>query len=670
MKVIHKSLIILIFLLYFVCVADAAYFKGESSGIFINPTPENAVVSGVGTNHFTWGVGYNSPPSSLTFTGEKIDVEPGEIFSVGTLTFFNGMIYMGTEAETVDLKITISLTTPSGITKDFTYTLHLINTPNVGTPEENADKVFLPASFPKETFTVDGIEYTLSIIGFGQIDGNGYISTIGSFNVLEGESAKAQLFAIITCTGCKVPEGGPIREPIYGFRSCGEPGILEPLWGQFGRKQVLEADSGEKLMLKCVEANINYYALLYAPPGGEFSIVAMCPYEGGCNSGWFFHSGDNNNNGKPDCFIATRWISKDYGNFDDNKDCNLDWKEFKFDANSKKLSVWEIEYKYSSHHKKILNLVIPTITCPPKYKAEDEKLNEYIETDPFLGPETDEYFGRLIEELQKVPPGMLMSECPAPKDLDGDGDYDEADLELFYESLGSCRGDPKYNPIADADGSGCIDFIDENYYLKPDLLPPVIRSVILDTYVNIPNSTFHITVKATDNVEVVSVKADGIDLINTEDALWEGDIYIPEETPEGNYTLLITAEDGAGNEAKAEVEYSVVFPQGGFAVAVEPMMSSASANETKVYEIKIISNENFDDKIHVYISDEGIPDAYKANFSFNWTDKTIYLKSGETVELSLEVTIPQASGYKMFRVYADSMRFRTYGYCTGIVLIS
>ena len=114
----------------------------------------------------------------------------------------------------------------------------------------------------------------------------------------------------------------------------------------------------------------------------------------------------------------------------------------------------------------------------------------------------------------------------------------------------------------------------------------------------------------------------------------------------------------------------MVFPQGGFAVAIDPMMSSASAGDVKVYQIKIISNENFDDKIHVYISDEGIPDAYKANFSFNWTDKTIYLKSGETVELSLEVTIPQASGYKMFRVYADSMRFRTSGYCTGIVLIS
>ena len=255
-------------------------------------------------------------------------------------------------------------------------------------------------------------------------------------------------------------------------------------------------------------------------------------------------------------------------------------------------------------------------------------------------------------------------------DFDGDGivDSNEQNPIYTYDEAGTYTVSlTVYEADGDSDTETKTDYITVTSAV--DTEPPTIESVTLDTYINIPNSSFHVTVEATDNVGVTAVTADGVTLTKT-GSRWEGDIFIPEGTPEGEYTLTITAKDEAGNTAESSVNYSVVFPQGGFTVAIDPMMSSASAGDVKVYQIKIISNENFDDKLHVYISDEGIPDAYKANFSFNWTDKTIYLKSGETVELSLEVTIPQASGYKMFRVYADSMRFRTSGYCTGIVLIS
>ena len=254
-------------------------------------------------------------------------------------------------------------------------------------------------------------------------------------------------------------------------------------------------------------------------------------------------------------------------------------------------------------------------------------------------------------------------------DLDGDGEFDDAfganPTVIFNETY---SGNISLR-VTDDKGATDIDNTTLTVTVAVDTEPPEIQSVTLDTYINIPNSSFHVTVEVTDNVGVTAVTADGVALTKT-GGTWEGDIFIPEGTPEGEYTLTITAKDEAGNTAESSVNYTVVFPQGGFTVAIDPMMSSASGGDVKVYQIKIISNENFDDKLHVYISDEGIPDAYKANFSFNWTDKTIYLRSGETVELSLEVTIPQASGTKMFRVYADSMRFRTSGYCTGIVLIS
>ncbi len=255
-------------------------------------------------------------------------------------------------------------------------------------------------------------------------------------------------------------------------------------------------------------------------------------------------------------------------------------------------------------------------------------------------------------------------------DFDGDGvtDSNEQNPIYTYDEAGTYTVSlTVYEADGDSDTETKEDYI--TVTSAADTEPPTIESVTLDTYINIPNSSFHVTVEATDNVGVTSVTADGVTLTKT-GSTWEGDIFIPEGTPEGEYTLTIIAQDEAGNTAESSVNYSVVLPQGGFAVAIDPMMSSASGGDVKVYQIKIISNENFDDKLHVYISDEGIPDAYKADFEFNWTDKKIYLKSGDTVELSLEVTIPSASGYKMFRAYADSKRFRTSGYCTGIVLIS
>jgi hypothetical protein len=87
----------------------------------------------------------------------------------------------------------------------------------------------------------------------------------------------------------------------------------------------------------------------------------------------------------------------------------------------------------------------------------------------FLKSKNEEYFDKLVEELEKVPPGEPMKEYPLLDcDFDHDWDCDRNDLELFQESIGSCHGDTSYNPIADADGSGCIDSLDENY-LFPDI---------------------------------------------------------------------------------------------------------------------------------------------------------------------------------------------------------
>ena len=71
--------------------------KGTAAASFVNPAPSTAVVSGVGTSSFSWGVGQ---PSQLSFTPKFFNPKPNEVFSIGTLDYFNGVIFSGTGAST------------------------------------------------------------------------------------------------------------------------------------------------------------------------------------------------------------------------------------------------------------------------------------------------------------------------------------------------------------------------------------------------------------------------------------------------------------------------------------------------------------------------------------------------------------------------------------------
>jgi hypothetical protein len=120
--------------------ALAIDFNGTSSGTFINPVgPSGMVTTGVGTSAFTWGTGVNSPPSSLGFTGGTFTGFYDQEFSFGTLTYFNGTIASGSEANAVTLDALLTFTLPSGITQNFNFPLGLINTPNTTDPNASAD---------------------------------------------------------------------------------------------------------------------------------------------------------------------------------------------------------------------------------------------------------------------------------------------------------------------------------------------------------------------------------------------------------------------------------------------------------------------------------------------------------------------------------------------------
>ena len=197
-----------------------------------------------------------------------------------------------------------------------------------------------------------------------------------------------------------------------------------------------------------------------------------------------------------------------------------------------------------------------------------------------------------------------------------------------------------------------------------DTIPPTIESVTLDAYTTIPDAPIHVTVEATDNVGVTAVTADSTTLVDT-GSTWEGDITAPSST--GDYTLTIRAEDAAGNYDETTVEYSVVTPQGGFGVAVLPMYSVVNDGDTVGLTVKIISTENFDDKLHVYLSTDGLP-LPSADLSwFNWTEQNVLIPERGEITIPLKAEIPPGeSGMKMFRVKAESTIWRTEGFGTGI----
>ncbi len=111
--------------------------------------------------------------SGFGFDGNDGDftIVPGEVFLLGKFTHYNNPIYATNIMNLVDLDVTLNLTDPA-IEETFTFTVELDETPNSTPCAYGAtngpcdDRVILPASIPDQTFTIDGVPYTLQITGF------------------------------------------------------------------------------------------------------------------------------------------------------------------------------------------------------------------------------------------------------------------------------------------------------------------------------------------------------------------------------------------------------------------------------------------------------------------------------------------------------------------------
>ena len=254
-------------------------------------------------------------------------------------------------------------------------------------------------------------------------------------------------------------------------------------------------------------------------------------------------------------------------------------------------------------------------------------------------------------------------------DFDGDGviDSDEQNPSWTYTGAGTYTVSlTVYEADGDSDTETKVDYI--TVTSAADTEPPTIESVTLDTYINIPDSSFHVTVEATDNVGVTSVTADGVALVET-GGIWEGNITAPSST--GEYTLTIRAEDAAGNFAETTVDYSVVKPSGSIGIGVDPRLTTVSAGGYAIISITLVSTENFDDIAYVYLTTEGVYPGYEANLAwFNWTSKYVKVPAGATVKVPLKVNIPVGeSGYKVFYAKLESTKWTPTAMDTGVLYI-
>jgi PEP-CTERM motif len=169
--------------------AEAGLIIGSSSGVFANPSSSGTVV-GLGTNSVDIGQG---TPSKLSFNGTSFDIDPFQDVVFGQITLFNGLTVPATNPDTIDLNLALNLTAPERVSTGTTVTLSLLLTPNVGTPEEQADGLTFSTTPSAILFTAGGFGYRFQFTKLDAITGNGFAVASNDFRVYEGQTASVQL---------------------------------------------------------------------------------------------------------------------------------------------------------------------------------------------------------------------------------------------------------------------------------------------------------------------------------------------------------------------------------------------------------------------------------------------------------------------------------------------
>lgn len=183
--------------------AEAFSISGRTKGEWVKPIADSKnkfcsnsntdcqFVDGVGTNSFSWGEAAIPPykPNQLAFNGNSFSADVDSLFQLGSLEYFNGIIFADTNIERVTLNLDLSFGDNNQVSKLLPITFDLVNTDNTATnikDPENADYIRINTASAKTSFQLNQRSYQLEIAGFSQSLSN----PVTTISAIEGEKAK------------------------------------------------------------------------------------------------------------------------------------------------------------------------------------------------------------------------------------------------------------------------------------------------------------------------------------------------------------------------------------------------------------------------------------------------------------------------------------------------
>jgi hypothetical protein len=217
-------------LMWLVDPAQALTFTGTAAGQFGLPNTSGfesdvflSSESGGVNNRLTWGVPtIESFSSFVQFDSEdSFSTSVDSIFKVGNLTYRNGTTFANTGFDgDFPLSIQLTFTNPAGLNESFSYLFKILNTDNsTGDPVQDGDILrFSAAGLSNSSFSFEGTNYTLALLGFATDDG---ANIINQFNSPEGDTATAGLYGKITAVPVEPPEAIPTPVLLPGLIAMG-----------------------------------------------------------------------------------------------------------------------------------------------------------------------------------------------------------------------------------------------------------------------------------------------------------------------------------------------------------------------------------------------------------------------------------------------------------------
>jgi len=168
-------------------------------------------ITGINTDEVRWGIPVSgTSKSGLKFVpiGTPTSVATSTPFELGTLTHFNFPIFVGASGATLGIDMTVTNGNTDSVM--FTFDLAIDETTNVqdvincGTDQQSTtpcdDIITFPGAISSQTVTIDGVIFSLSLLGFGPTSNN----LIDKFVTEEFKSSSTKLFAQLESVGLSV----------------------------------------------------------------------------------------------------------------------------------------------------------------------------------------------------------------------------------------------------------------------------------------------------------------------------------------------------------------------------------------------------------------------------------------------------------------------------------